>query len=440
MRAFFACGIAALLPAWGVAQSPVPAQLDLKTALEYAMAHSPVLEAARAEIAAAHAETGAVRAQAGPQVSGNAFASKGDMANVLSTGMGVEPQAWVLSPNRSFTDLNLSLMAPIYTAGVLSGRSSAALARERAARADSQEAIAEVALSVREAYLGVLLSSQLLEAQKSRVAATEVMVRNAQAQFEAGKAIEATIQRAQAELADAQRDLAMGENERSKRTLDLLQAMGAPLSTSVTLTDTLEAVKPPRSLDEYIQAALKNRGSLLSASQSVRAAQAQLSSARGELSPQVFGFAMSDSFSPADAMGKKSGYTVGLSLSVPLFDAGRRRNEVSAAAASVRKMRANEALARLQTEKEVRAAWLDWETAQANYKSTQAALSAAQSAYDVVALRVESGKSIQLEQLDALAALTRARANLAQSTFDVQLALARLERASGALPTGGANQ
>ena len=59
------------------------------------------------------------------------------------------------------------------------------------------------------------------------------------------------------------------------------------------------------------------------------------------------------------------------------------------------------------------------------------ALAAAQSAYDVVKVRVEAGKGIQVEQLDSLAALTRARANVAKAMFDHFVAKARLTRAIG---------
>lgn len=50
-------------------------------------------------------------------------------------------------------------------------------------------------------------------------------------------------------------------------------------------------------------------------------------------------------------------------------------------------------------------------------------------------VRVEAGKAILVEQLDALAALTRARANLAQALYEHQLALAKLSRAIGEIDT-----
>jgi outer membrane protein TolC len=44
---------------------------------------------------------------------------------------------------------------------------------------------------------------------------------------------------------------------------------------------------------------------------------------------------------------------------------------------------------------------------------------------------VQNGKAILVEQLDALAALTQARTNVAQALYDHSLAAARLQRAVG---------
>ena len=85
----------------------------------------------------------------------------------------------------------------------------------------------------------------------------------------------------------------------------------------------------------------------------------------------------------------------------------------------------------LRVATEVRQARLDMETAAANYRAAQTVLQSFEAAYDVVVLRVESQRSILLEQLDALAALTQARANLAEAVFDHSIAVARLQRAIG---------
>jgi outer membrane protein TolC len=71
------------------------------------------------------------------------------------------------------------------------------------------------------------------------------------------------------------------------------------------------------------------------------------------------------------------------------------------------------------------------ETAAENHRAAESIVQSSQAAYDVVALRVETQKSILVEQLDALAALTQARLNLSQALFDHSIAVAHLRRAIG---------
>jgi outer membrane protein len=413
------------------AQQPEPPQkLSRAEAIAYGLQRSPIVRSSLAEVAAARAATGAARGRTGIQISASGFASTGNMPGILQSPMGIEPQSLVLSPDGEFFDLNLMLMAPLYTGGYLPALVAAAVAREQAAIAEASGVRAEVALRIRETYARVQLTAELVKAQRARLAAAEAMVRNARAQLEAGKGIEAWVRRAEAELEEAKRDLAMVENEREKLILDLLAEMGSPLEATVDLVDTLALELPQTTLTSRIEAAKNTRGELLAARRREESATRQVAAAEGALRPQVYGFAMGDAFSPRD-MGRNSGYTVGLAVSLPLADGGMRRSEIAAARAMKERARADVARWELQVEKEVRQAWLDLDTSQKNVGSAEAAAVAAQSAYEVIAVRVEAGKGILVEELDALAALTRAKANMAQALYEREIALARLDRAIG---------
>ncbi len=415
----------------GFSQVAVPEKLSLAEAVSFAMKSSPTLRAARAEFDAAKAETGAARSKTRPQLSLNSFATKSNMPNILQTAMGVEPQAQILAPEGKFLDANLMLMAPIYTGGLLSGIVAASVAREKEAFDELSGMRAEVALMVRESYLRALYGAELVKAQRARMEAAEAMVGVAKAQLDAGKGIEAFVRRAEAELAEAKQEFTMAENDRRKMILDLLAEMGAALDSRVSLIEEPAFRAFEGTLEANLGSAKQNRGELLAMRQRVRAAQAELTSAKGALHPQIYGFAMGDSFSPRDMEGRNSGYTVGLALSLPVFDGGMRRSEIAKSRAMLEKAKADVERMEIRTAKEVRQAWLDIETAESIYQSSRLALVAAKAANDVVAIRVESGKAIQLEQLDALATLTRARANLAKSNYEQQLAIARLDRAVG---------
>ncbi len=58
--------------------------------------------------------------------------------------------------------------------------------------------------------------------------------------------------------------------------------------------------------------------------------------------------------------------------------------------------------------------------------SARASVASAEAGHHVWPLRVNAGKSILVEQLDALQSLTRARADLAQALCDHRIAVARI--------------
>ncbi len=124
--------------------------------------------------------------------------------------------------------------------------------------------------------------------------------------------------------------------------------------------------------------------------------------------------AMADGFT-SHPQGTREGYTVGVVLSLPLMDGGQRRAETAQARARQERAEAEARDLELRVAVEVQQAWLDVQTAAENYRTAQAALQAAQAAYDVTALRVQNQKGLLVEQLDALAALTQARGNVAQA-------------------------
>jgi outer membrane protein TolC len=302
--------------------------------------------------------------------------------------------------------------------------------REDAAQAEIAMAQADVALMVRESYLRVLLSAEIVKAAQARVDSSTALVSVTRAQVEAGKGIQASVVRAEGELADARRMLATAQNNRAKALLDLRRTMGVQLDSDIAPSDALSMIPPDTDLNADLAEAARIRPELLAARARLDAAKAQAGAAKGSRKPQIYGAAMGDAFAPRDG-NKVTGGTVGVVMSIPLFDAGQRGSEISQMEALVRRSEAEIKDLELRIAMEVRQARLDIETAAENQRAAESIVQSSQAAYDVVALRVENQRSILLEQLDALAVLTQAKVNLAQALFDHSIAVAHLRRAIG---------
>jgi len=331
-------------------------------------------------------------------------------------------------PSGTALDANLMLMAPILAPRV-QAQLSASNSQGRAALGDLAEAQGDLALQVTEAYDRALLGNENIAAAQAKVDAAQAMVEKTQVQLQAGDVVEATLQRTQAELAQAQRALASARNERAKSILDLQASMGADFSTAFEPSDTLAPAGQIVSAEPLVANAKQQRGMIVSARERVAAANAGVRAAESERAPTLYGIAMGDAANRRDM----SGLSGGLAVSIPIFDGGRISADIAQAKAERTKAEAQLRQAELTVEKEVREAWLDLQTTHANAVSAEASVKAAQASYDVVALRVQTGRAILVEQLDALQSLTQARADLAQAHFDEALADARLKRAAGVL-------
>lgn len=404
--------------------------LSVARAVQTGLRENLMLRAARADVSAAAAETRIARSQTRPQVSANTYLSYGDFSNILSTAPGVAPTNYLSVPSQGFADQNLTLMAPLYTSGRLRNLVQAASLHERAVSQDVGGVQAETGLRIKEAYYRVLLAGEVIQAAQSRVDADIELVRNAQALFAAGKGLEASVRRVEAERADADRALTTARNNQAKALLDLKAVMGVQLDSAITLSDTFTFAPPPGDLARQLADAAQMRPELLASRSRLQAAEAQTRSVRGSQGPQVAGMAMADGFT-SHPLGTREGYTVGVVISLPILDGGRRRAETDRARAQAERADAERRDLELRVANEVSQAWLDVGTAAENYRTAQTGLQAAQAAYDVTTLRVQNQKGLLVEQLDALASVAQARGNIAQALYDHALAVARLQRAVG---------
>lgn len=438
MRVRLTLYIAAMLAATTVARAQtlgadrplISGPLSLQQSVDTALCNNLEIQSMLAEAAAAGQETRATRAMTRPQLSANTYASAGSMPNILGTTPGVAPTNALIVPGKAFADQNLTLMVPLYTGGRLGSLVRAASHREGAARAGVGTARADVALTVKDVYYRALLAGEMAKVAQARLDAAKALVTTTRAQFEAGKGIQASVSRAEAELADAQRMVTSARNDQAKMLLDLKRAMGTNPESPITLSDSLTFTPPTGDVSSSLADAGRTRPEIAADRARLESARAQVSVAKGSLQPQIYGAAMADAFAPTD-MGRNTGGTVGLTMSFPLFDSGQRRAEARQMEAMQKRAASTLKDTELRVATEVRQAWLDVDTAAQNYRTAQSAVTAAQASYDVVVLRVEAQKAIIVEQLDALAALIQARTNLAQALYDHSIAVARLQRAIG---------
>lgn len=229
--------------------------------------------------------------------------------------------------------------------------------------------------------------------------------------------------REQAAMADAQSGVTQSQTNVYVDEVDLKSAMGVSQMSEITLSDTLDTLRLasaptfPTTLASAIQHAETDRPEFRAAQDRVASARALASASRSEYAPQIYAVGMADTTANERVRGV-SGYSVGLTASITLYDGGDRSADVAGADAVLARANADDRAVETQIEREVSDAWYTYAAVDDRITSAQAALSAAKQGYALADLRYNAGKSTTADRLDALAALSKAQAMLAQSEAD----------------------
>ncbi len=335
----------------------ISGQLTLESAVKTGLRESLSLLSSQADVKAATAATRIARSQKLPQLSATTYLTYGDFANIYNTPPNVTPTNSIVAPSQGYADQNFTLSVPLYTSGRLENQILAASGREKAASMDSGEMKLEIALKIKEAYYRALLAGEGIKVGQARSEAAAELIKNAQALFEAGKGLQASVFRAETEHADARRMLLNAENLRVKAMLEMKAEMGVRLDSEISLADVLEFVPAVQDLASQLSEAARRRPGLQSAKMKLAASRHETEAVKSSQELQVYAVAMADGLL-SHPLGNREGYSVGLTLSLPILDGGRRRAETAQARAMEERLQAEERNLSLFIEREVRETWM----------------------------------------------------------------------------------
>lgn len=404
--------------------------LSVADAVSTALKFSPTVESRKALTDAARARLGQAKSGTRLQLSTTATATLSSMPMILAGPDSVQPQNLSILPDRDRSNLNFMAMYPLYTGGRLAGKVREARSLENAATSEVAASELDAAMTVKTGYYGVLLARLYVDAYQSEVDESTERVRIAQTAFEDGGIAKYDLLRNQTELAESQRRLTNAGRDAETALIGLRAAMGISQDSGISLGDKLVYTPSVEDLAALRATALARRPEVAAARARTASAVAAVDAARGAYKPQVYAVGMQDVGGSRGA-GFEQGYTVGVAAALPLLDGGQRASVVREAEAMLRQARADERDAVLAANRDVDVAFAQIKAAAKDIELARAAIDQADEDYRVVRLRYEAGKSINVEVLDALASLTRARTAYADALYQHSVARARLARAVG---------
>lgn len=410
--------LAALSAAIGTAQADTLAE-----AMTSAQESNPTLAAQRQRLRATREALPQALSAALPQVSisGSASASDRDYEDPLTPDNG-RSETWTSSANISQL---------LFGSGRVLASTRAARAQIAGATADYEGARQALLLDVTTAYANVRQAQAVVAARETNVANLQRLQDYAQAQFDAGVVTRTDVAQAQARYAQARTQLVQAQGAMAASVEAYRRLVGRPPSD---LQAPPAATGLPTDLESALATAVDNSPTLISAQADTRLADANVSSAaaQGRLSVTAeAGYSLGADFD--DDLSESSNDSVGVRLSVPLFQGGAIRSRTRQARALRSAANLDLAATQRSVQETVTNAWTGLASARSAVQSAQEQVDAAELAYEGVRLEQETGLRSTVEVLDQVADLLTAQIALAQAQRDLVVAERQMLASVGTL-------
>jgi outer membrane protein TolC len=405
--------------------------LSLGDAVRLAATQSGTVLAARARTDEANARTRESHANLLPRI-GATWSDGQRSFNTASFGIpfpGFDPNGSIIGPVRTI-DFRAHVQADLYDPGALSDyrNTQAAAARTEADAAVGAEAAMAMAAA---AYVRLAHAGALVSARAADSALASELVAIAQEELRAGVGVALDVSRSQTQLASVRAQLIVARNDRDRAQLELLRAVGLPLTTNLTLRDTLGAGtpgQPSESAESAVEEALRSRADVRALNTAIEASTRAVRAVHSERLPTIALFA-DEGATSAKYQYLKNTYNYGVQVSVPLFEGRRDRARAEEREAILRGAEQRRRDLEAQINLDVRAALLDLNSAREQVAVAREALGFAELALnqardrfrtgvagssDVVSAQLDLGTS-RRQLVDALATLEAARISLARA-------------------------
>ncbi|MBI3975162.1 MAG: TolC family protein [Armatimonadetes bacterium] len=385
---------------------------SLADAVAFAVQHNPQVAASRAAVRAAQAQVQVVRAGLAPSVNVSAGGSIGTSTGSTTTSGQVTATVTYL----------------VFDGGLREAQIRQSEAQAEAAGQALAAGILDVALQTVQAYMAVIVGAQLVLLREQAVAQARTQLASAEANFRVGRVPRADVVRAESVLAAAEFDLVDARGQVESRRTALRTVMGLEAGPPLEVAAPVEPPPQEVSETEARQRALQ-RPEVRRAEADVRAGEAGLAMAmiQGGVTATVDGrYVLIGTGGSTSTPGT---WSVGIGVSIPLYDGGRRAAAVEQARATLDASRAQMEGVRFQVQQEALLARLQARAAIAKVEAARRAALAAREAFSVAQGRYAAGVGTIIEVATAQTELAAAEVALVQAAADRWTTTAALRRA-----------
>ncbi len=285
-----------------------------------------------------------------------------------------------------------------------------------------------ITLNVISQYLQVLYCKEMVKIAKEQISLSEYESTRQKALAEAGKIAEVDVLQAESQLAADKVTLIENENNLTLAFLDLTQLLQLPTIDGFDISPVDDVMPLLQSPDVIYESALKNNYDVLKASNDVDASKAAVALAQSGYIPRLslnagigssyYNISGLDNDSFNRQMRDNLNKYIGLSLSIPIFDAFSTRN-------SIRKARVKETTAKLRKleaetnlYKEIQQAYYRAMTANKKYTTSAETMEISRQTFEAMKEKYELGRSNPTEFEQAKSAYNKSCIENVQSRYE----------------------
>jgi outer membrane protein len=397
--------------------------LGLDEAVQVALKHQPTVLQAQATTRAASGRADQARSGLLPQVAATASYTRAHGA-VLGVNGPTTGAFDVFTAGANASQL-------IWDFGQTWERTHAAERTTDSIRISERTAELTVMLSVRRAYFQARAQKALIRVADDTLVNLERHMKQIQGFVTVGTRPEIDLAQAKSDLATERVVLINAQNGYRIAKAQLAAAMGTPGGEFEVSNEELAAIDvEEQPIDQLTKTALAARPELVSLIRQSEAQELTVKSIKGGYGPILSAVAAaSESGTALDALGTR--WSLGATLSWPIFQGGLTNGQVREAEANVDVTRAQLDGEKLQVRLDVEQAALNVRAAKSEIQASNEALTNTKERLRLAEGRYEAGVGSIIELGDAQVAQSSAAQQVVQAEFDLSLARAQLLTAMG---------
>ena len=358
----------------------------------------------------------------------------------LSFGRGLTAENTYTNTNTSNTSFGVSTSIPLFTGMRIENTIKLGQLNLDATTADLEKAKNDIAMQVAQQYIQIVYSKELVAVAHRQTGIDSMQVERLKEMLNHGKASKAEVSQQMAALAQSQLTVTQAENEYRMALLNLSQLLELPSPEGFAIADVdVSAFSTGMlpSADAIYSDALGIKPEIAAESLRLQGTERSIKIAEAARYPQLYlsgglgtNYYTTSGFD-ADGFGRqlKNNFSqsIGLNLSIPLFNRFATRNSIRSAEIDRDNQRLQLDNAKKALYKEIQQVYYNAVSADAKYQSSIAAAQSSEDAFELMQAKYENGKATITEFNESKNNLMKAQSDLMQAKYEYLYQTALIE-------------